>query len=95
MSANDEQTPEFYSKQPCHAQACAIQGCLKKSNYNEARCTKAIDALYACCLDFYNANPPGAKTVSCPYPELLDLKIKQRLEDPNVDAKLHRHYKAK
>jgi hypothetical protein len=25
MSENDEQTPEFYNKQPCHAQACAIQ----------------------------------------------------------------------
>lgn len=28
------------------------------------------------------------KTVSCPFPELLKLKIEQRMDDGNVDAKL-------
>lgn len=54
--------------------------CLTKNNYNEARCDKLIDSLYECCQAFYEKNGDQAKTVSCPKPELLRLKIKQRKE---------------
>jgi hypothetical protein len=54
--------------------------CLTRNNYNEARCDKLIDALYECCQAFYEKNGDQAKTVSCPKPELLKLKIKQRKE---------------
>ncbi|RKU42684.1 Cx9C motif-containing protein 4, mitochondrial [Coniochaeta pulveracea] len=65
---------------PCHPRACAIQDCLTKNNYNEAKCDKLIDALYECCQAFYEKNGEQAKTVSCPKPDLLRLKIKQRKE---------------
>lgn len=35
-----------------------------------------------------NGNFQLKRTVSCPIPSLLELKIKQRLEDSKVDAKL-------
>lgn len=54
--------------------------CLTKNNYNEAKCEKFVDALYECCLAFYEKNGEQAKTVSCPKFDLLKLKIKQRQE---------------
>ncbi|KAB5580129.1 hypothetical protein GE09DRAFT_1080983 [Coniochaeta sp. 2T2.1] len=65
---------------PCHPRACAIQDCLTKNNYNEAKCERFIDSLYECCQAFYEKNGEQAKTVSCPKFELLQLKIKQRQE---------------
>ncbi|GMM33403.1 Cmc4 protein [Saccharomycopsis crataegensis] len=72
---------------PCKPQACAIQDCLKQNNYNESKCTQAIDQLYACCSNFYNQNGEEARSPCCPIPRLLRFKIKQR-ENEMVDAKL-------
>ncbi|KAK6335215.1 Cx9C motif-containing protein 4, mitochondrial [Orbilia javanica] len=66
---------------PCHSKACAIQNCIQKNGYNEAKCQDQIDALYACCELFYKQQGRDARTVSCPKPNLLDLKIKQRKEE--------------
>jgi hypothetical protein len=52
--------------------------CLTKNGYNEAKCTKLVDALYECCQAFYEKNGDEAATVSCPKPHLLRLKIEQR-----------------
>ncbi|KAK7202555.1 Cx9C motif-containing protein 4, mitochondrial [Myxozyma melibiosi] len=71
----------------CHAEACAIQDCLKRANYNESRCTAAIDALYSCCKKMYDENP-SARAIACMKPELLELKMDQRRRE-SVDAKLH------
>ncbi|ODQ63250.1 Cx9C motif-containing protein 4, mitochondrial [Nadsonia fulvescens var. elongata DSM 6958] len=76
-----------YNKEACHRQACAIQNCIQKNNYNEAKCTALIDALYDCCARFYNDNGLEAKSVTCPRPELLKLKIEQRGRE-SVDAKI-------
>ncbi|CDR40130.1 CYFA0S04e04236g1_1 [Cyberlindnera fabianii] len=72
---------------PCKAEACAIQDCLKQWNYNESRCTKVIDQLYACCTKFYNDNGESARSPCCPTPSLLELKIKQRKQE-QLDAQL-------
>ncbi|KLU89297.1 hypothetical protein MAPG_08271 [Magnaporthiopsis poae ATCC 64411] len=66
---------------PCHPRACAIQDCLTKNGYKEARCQGAIDALYECCKAFYDKHGEGASSVSCPKPDLLRLKLKQRQEE--------------
>lgn len=33
----------------CHKHACAIQRCLRDSNYDSRSCKWAVDALIACC----------------------------------------------
>ena len=33
----------------CKKQACAIQDCLKKNNYNEAHCFDVIEKMRKCC----------------------------------------------
>lgn len=71
----------------CKPFACAIQDCLQKNGYNEAKCTKAIDELYKCCKEFYENNGPEAKSVCCPKFNLLQLKLKQRLLG-KIDAEL-------
>ncbi|KAJ5047114.1 uncharacterized protein L3040_002957 [Drepanopeziza brunnea f. sp. 'multigermtubi'] len=66
---------------PCHSKACAIQGCLAKNSYNEAKCKSQVDALYACCNKFYERNGHDATSASCPKANLLWLKMKQRAEE--------------
>ncbi|KAJ1326805.1 Mature-T-Cell Proliferation I type [Microdochium nivale] len=69
---------DIQARPPCHPRACAIQDCLTKNSYNEARCQHLIDALYNCCEAFYKKNGDEASTVSCPKPSLLRLKLSQR-----------------
>ena len=57
-----------------------ISDCLSKNGYKEERCQNVIDALYECCEAFYRKNGDGATSTSCPKPDLLRLKIKQRKE---------------
>lgn len=66
---------------PCHSRACAIQDCLSKNQFNEAKCRSQVDALYDCCNRFYVQNGDDAKTVSCPKASLLRLKMKQRAQE--------------
>ncbi|KAL6690286.1 DUF1903 domain-containing protein [Trichoderma pleuroticola] len=68
------------ARPPCHPRACAIQDCLSKNNYNEARCQNAIKALYECCDAFYRRYGDDATSPSCPAPKLLRLKIQQQKE---------------
>lgn len=72
---------------PCKPEACAIQDCLSANGYNESKCTKIIDNLYLCCKKFYEKNGDEAKTLCCPKPNLLNLKLKQR-ELGKIDAEL-------
>ncbi|KAL7927453.1 DUF1903 domain-containing protein [Trichoderma austrokoningii] len=68
------------ARPPCHPRACAIQDCLAKNNYNEARCQNAVKALYECCEAFYQRHGDDATSPSCPLPKLLRLKIQQQKE---------------
>ncbi|KAH8124461.1 hypothetical protein ACSS6W_003191 [Trichoderma asperelloides] len=68
------------ARPPCHPRACAIQDCLVKNNYNEARCQNAVKALYECCEAFYQRYGDDATSPSCPLPKLLRLKIQQQKE---------------
>ena len=36
-------------KDPCQRQACAIQDCLKKNNYQEEKCQNIIQLMIDCC----------------------------------------------
>ncbi|KAH6613973.1 hypothetical protein C7974DRAFT_321466 [Boeremia exigua] len=63
---------------PCHSRACAIQNCIQKNNFNEEKCRKEVDALYACCNAFYKEKGDDARCVTCPKPDLLRIKLKQR-----------------
>ncbi|OAQ97193.1 hypothetical protein LLEC1_02962, partial [Akanthomyces lecanii] len=65
------------AKPPCHPRACAIQDCLTKNNYKEAKCQDVVKALYTCCESFYERYGDDASTPSCPKPSLLRLKMKQ------------------
>ena len=54
--------------------------CLLKNSYKEERCKIEIDALYACCVIFYEKKGDQAQTMSCPKVTLLRLKMKQRTQ---------------
>ncbi|KAJ9157307.1 hypothetical protein NKR23_g133 [Pleurostoma richardsiae] len=54
--------------------------CLSRNGYKEEKCQGLIDALYNCCEAFYNKNGDSATSASCPKPDLLRLKLKQREE---------------
>ncbi|KAL4183405.1 hypothetical protein AMTRI_Chr11g154980 [Amborella trichopoda] len=36
-------------REPCHKEACDIQACLTKNNFNSQRCLKVIELLQTCC----------------------------------------------
>ncbi|KAJ2801230.1 hypothetical protein H4R21_002864 [Coemansia helicoidea] len=38
-------------KPPCQSQACALQDCLWRSDFQEARCQGALAALRKCCRE--------------------------------------------
>ncbi|KAK4250861.1 Cx9C motif-containing protein 4, mitochondrial [Corynascus novoguineensis] len=72
---------DLQSNPPCHPRAVpysVTQDCLTRNGYNEAKCTKLVDALYECCQAFYERNGDNAVTASCPKPNLLRLKMEQR-----------------
>ncbi|KAI6779054.1 DUF1903-domain-containing protein [Emericellopsis cladophorae] len=71
---------DINTQPPCHPRACAIQDCLTKNNYSEAKCQSVINALYECCDAFYSKYGEDASTVSCPKPKLLQLKLQQMRE---------------
>jgi len=54
--------------------------CLSKNGYREEKCQGFVDALYECCQAFYDKNGDDATSASCPKPDLLRLKMKQRKE---------------
>jgi hypothetical protein len=61
--------------------------CLAKNSYNEEKCKSQVDALYACCNEFYQKFGDDAKSASCPKASLLRLKLKQRAEDADTGSK--------
>lgn len=38
-------------KEPCKTEACLIQECLSKNDFDHSRCTKQIDKLKRCCSE--------------------------------------------
>ncbi|KAL2757156.1 hypothetical protein ACRALDRAFT_1093105 [Sodiomyces alcalophilus JCM 7366] len=60
---------------PCHPQACAIQRCLNRNNYDENQCQSAIVELYHCCERFYGKQGNTAISPSCPKADVLRLKL--------------------
>uniref|UniRef100_A0A060SXR7 Cx9C motif-containing protein 4, mitochondrial n=1 Tax=Blastobotrys adeninivorans TaxID=409370 RepID=A0A060SXR7_BLAAD len=62
----------------CHREACRIQDCIQKNNYDETKCTKLVDALYRCCDNYYKNNGHETKPTACPMPDILARKMKDR-----------------
>ena len=52
--------------------------CLSRNGFDEAKCTRLVDALYECCNAFYTRHGDDGTTVSCPKAHLLRLKMEQR-----------------
>ena len=74
----DSRSDAFPEPCPRRPWSLTAQDCLTKNGYNETKCAKLVDALYDCCQAFYERNGSDAKSVSCPKPDLLRLKIEQR-----------------
>ncbi|BFG03647.1 cx9C motif-containing protein 4 [Drosophila madeirensis] len=49
MSANTK-------KDPCKANACRIQACLKENNYQENKCADVLEAMRQCCLKWHKVS---------------------------------------
>ncbi|ODN93583.1 hypothetical protein L198_05452 [Cryptococcus wingfieldii CBS 7118] len=66
-------------KQACHPEACAIQSCIMKNNYDESRCQKQIEALYRCCSNMYETAEREGKNPesdSCPLKSVVERRMK-------------------
>ncbi|GMK57501.1 hypothetical protein CspeluHIS016_0403350 [Cutaneotrichosporon spelunceum] len=67
----------------CQAEACAIQACLDRNGYNEAKCQAAVRRLYECCADMYarsaaaGTSGTDGTSPSCPMPSVVQRKLKQ------------------
>ena len=70
--------------------ACAIQTCLSRNSYNQAKCEQFVEALYRCCDEFYKAvdkqsvtnmagmeRPEVLESTACPIRSVVDRKMKQ------------------
>ncbi|TIB61170.1 hypothetical protein E3P77_04051 [Wallemia ichthyophaga] len=57
-------------------EACKLQGCLMKNDYQQSRCENIIDELYICCGRHYNKTQQ--KIDSCPIESVLHRKLKDR-----------------
>ncbi|XP_013118175.1 cx9C motif-containing protein 4 [Stomoxys calcitrans] len=40
-------------KDPCKANACKIQACLKENNYQEEKCLEVLEQMRLCCLKWH------------------------------------------
>ncbi|XP_030373083.1 cx9C motif-containing protein 4 [Scaptodrosophila lebanonensis] len=40
-------------KDPCKANACRIQACLKENNYQEHKCVEVLEQMRQCCLKWH------------------------------------------
>jgi hypothetical protein len=70
--------------------ACAIQSCLSRTSYDQAKCEAYVAALYRCCDKFYKAvdeqsvtnlagqeRPDVVASTACPIRSVVERKMKQ------------------
>lgn len=65
--------------QDCQAEACAIQDCLSKYNYNEQKCQDYVESLYRCCAKMYDQNKEhgkDGKSTACPIESVVRRRMK-------------------
>lgn len=63
------------SDNPCQAQACDIQACIQRHQFQQDKCEHLVQKLYKCCANFYQERGRDARCVSCPRPDILDKKL--------------------
>ncbi|QLQ81358.1 hypothetical protein HG537_0F01190 [Torulaspora globosa] len=65
------------SLEGCQAEACAIQNCLLRNDYDESKCRTVVQELYRCCQRFYEQQGTAARSRCCPLPHVLRDKMRQ------------------
>ncbi|WWC71111.1 uncharacterized protein I206_105064 [Kwoniella pini CBS 10737] len=69
--------------QNCQEEACAIQSCLTKNNYNESACSAYVESLYRCCQKVYQDADKSGKRIeespstACPIRSVVERKMKR------------------
>ncbi|WVR06654.1 hypothetical protein IAU60_003686 [Kwoniella sp. DSM 27419] len=67
--------------QDCQDEACAIQTCLTRNNYNESVCASYVESLYRCCSEMYARAEKDGRGVSgstaCPIKSVVERKMKR------------------
>ncbi|WVW85088.1 hypothetical protein I302_107125 [Kwoniella bestiolae CBS 10118] len=69
--------------QDCQEEACAIQSCLTKNNYNESACSAYVESLYRCCQKMYAAadregrSAEESKSTACPIRSVVERKMRR------------------
>lgn len=63
------------SFEDCQREACAIQSCMLKNDYDESKCRDAVARLYRCCDAFYKQQGQTARSRCCPLPHVLKNKL--------------------
>jgi hypothetical protein len=53
MNSRKGAEPQQPTIDPCKKYACELQDCLKKANYNEAKCQTVLSKLKQCCVNTY------------------------------------------
>ncbi|ORZ05412.1 hypothetical protein BCR42DRAFT_428250 [Absidia repens] len=62
-SSPSSQSPPKEGPPPCQQFACAIQDCLQRNDYQEAKCQKSMKALRDCCEKLLEQ---GGSSTCCP-----------------------------
>lgn len=62
MSNREKVQRQHQKEESCHKEACAIQTCLQKNNYQESKCQESINQLYQCCEKLLKS---GGESASC------------------------------
>ncbi|KAK8858911.1 hypothetical protein IAR55_003142 [Kwoniella newhampshirensis] len=77
--------------QDCQEQACAIQTCLTRNNYNESKCQSAVRDLYSCCVEMYrSAEKEGREmggSTACPIRSVVERRMKRFDEEGDGEGK--------
>ncbi|OCF39245.1 hypothetical protein I317_06963 [Kwoniella heveanensis CBS 569] len=78
--------------QDCQEEACAIQSCLTRNNYNDAKCQTYVFNLYKCCSEMYKnqidksdkgshsgsgSGSGGSESSACPIQSVVERKMKR------------------
>ncbi|EPY52464.1 hypothetical protein SPOG_05286 [Schizosaccharomyces cryophilus OY26] len=64
----------------CQKEACNLQNCIQRHQYNQSKCEEYVDSLLKCCNSWYsqkgseNKEPPH----SCPQYSILLRQMKDR-----------------
>ncbi|WBW74417.1 mitochondrial intermembrane space protein [Schizosaccharomyces osmophilus] len=64
----------------CQKEACNLQNCIQRNQYNQSKCEEYINSLLKCCNLWYSQNGSESKESpnSCPQYSILLRQMKDR-----------------